>query len=75
LLIIVISQLVRVEKRLAEISRIQHESIPATILAQLRSEQVTSDLFRRFLAEDFSRSEQPVDEQEQEFQKWKATKQ
>lgn len=71
----VITQLVRMEKRLAEIFRIQRETTPANILAQLRSEEVTSDLFRRFLAEDFSRSELPVDELEQEFQKWKATKQ
>lgn len=33
-----------------------------------------SDLFRHFLAEDFSRSELLGHEQEREFQKWKATK-
>jgi len=71
LLVSVVVILARIERRLTEIARIQRESTQVEVIRRLRDEDLESQQFKRFLGEDFSRSEMTSTDQQAEFQKWK----
>lgn len=70
LLVVIIVILTRIERGLEEIARIQGEST-IEVVGRLRNEDHERELFKRFLGEDFSRSEMVLTEQQAEFEKWK----
>jgi NADH:ubiquinone oxidoreductase subunit H len=71
LLFIAVLYLAKIERRLAEIARLQQAAVPLDVTKRLESEQLEAALFRRFIQEDFHRSEMGEQEKQEEFRKWK----
>jgi hypothetical protein len=72
LALIAVVYLMRIERGIQELLRIQRTSISEEMAKQLKDQQTEAALFERFIQEDFSRSEKSEQEQKQEFLKWKA---
>ena len=71
LLLIAVLYLARIERQLAQITRLQRDSVPLDVTKRLESEQLEAALFRRFIREDFRRSEMSEQDKWEEFRKWK----
>ncbi len=74
LLICAVAFLVRIERHLSEVVRIQRAATtPTDVARRLQSEELEAVLFSRFIREDSSRSEMELQAQIAAFSKWKIT--
>jgi hypothetical protein len=73
LLIVVVAYLVKIEKHLSEVVRIQRATSPSDIARRLKNEELEALLFSRFMREDSSRVTLDQHAQIEAFKQWKIT--
>ena len=69
LLLIMVVYLIKIERHLKGMARIQRAESKHTLM-RLESEKLEQVLFRKFIQEDFARSEMSLEEQHEAFRKW-----
>ncbi len=70
LFLIMVVYLIKIERHLRGMARIQRAESKHTIM-RLESENLEQVLFRKFIQEDFARSEMSPEDQREAFRKWK----